>query len=199
MSYLLLHQGWRDDTPASHNNCPDYEEGNSRSQTSNAQPSSPYAEDTLKVKALLPLGFMDATHVSLCFCLTSEATAMPPSSASQAYSRPAIHDYGHDRFSCVSQLPSASRLNQVGVAFCTTHHPPPPPRHRKGLASLPNHVRAASAPDPNLMHPPSLDIDPRAWTVGDLVAVRLVRIPQCHLAVDNQMRCQPGMRVGSVV
>lgn len=71
-----------------------------------------------------------------------------------------------------------------------------PPRHR---SSFSNHVRTTLAPNPNLMHSASLHVHPGADAVRRLFPIRLVRIPQCHLAVDNQMRCQPAVRVGRVV
>lgn len=126
----------------------------------------------------------------MCFCLASVA--------SRSHLRPQSHTSVLTTIGtreCLSFFRIQAEPSLSGVLYNSSS----PPRHRKRLPSLPNHVRAASAPDPNLVHPPSLDVDPGAAAVGDLGAVRLVRVPQGHLAVDNQMRGQPGVRVGRVV
>lgn len=78
------------------------------------------------------------------------------------------------------------------VALCSSS----PPRHR---SSFSNHIRATLAPNPNLVHSPSLHVDSRPDAICYLFAIRLIRIPQGHFAIDNKMRCQPAVRVGSIV
>lgn len=76
---------------------------------------------------------------------------------------------------------------------CTAH---PRPRHG---SSFSNHVCATLAPNPNLVHSPSLHVDSGPDAICYLFTIRLIRIPQGHFAIDNKMRCQPAVRVGSVV
>ena len=45
------------------------------------------------------------------------------------------------------------------------------------------------------MHPPGIDIHPRANAVRDLFAVCFVGVPQRHLAREDQVRRQAGVRV----
>lgn len=49
------------------------------------------------------------------------------------------------------------------------------------------------------MYPLSINVDPISGTVLDFFPVRFIRVPECHLARDNEMRCQTGMRMRRVV
>ena len=67
------------------------------------------------------------------------------------------------------------------------------------LILLAYNVRTAGIAHPDLVDSAGVDIDTRPGPVGRLLTIRLIRIPQRHLALDDQVRGQAAVRVRRVV